>query len=146
MFCPNCGNQTADDAKFCSKCGSPMKQTEQRPPSQHVYQEAGRGTMVFIFGLLGLVMMGPFFGIPAWIMGHRDLKKIREGIIPQSEEGLTRVGYILGIIATVLWGLILLIVLFSIMVGLALFREALRSGYHEVIYSSVVHFKYFLAT
>lgn len=26
MFCPNCGNQIADNAKFCSACGSPIAQ------------------------------------------------------------------------------------------------------------------------
>jgi hypothetical protein len=137
MFCPNCGNQTADDAKFCSKCGNSITQADQRQVSQPVYHEGGRGITVFIFGLLGIVMLGPILGIPAWVMGHNDLKKIRAGIIPQSEEGLTKAGYILGIIASVLWGLLILIVLFSIFLGIFMFREMIESTGREVIYSSI---------
>jgi hypothetical protein len=142
MFCPNCGYQASDDAKFCGKCGNRISEAEQQP-NRPVYQESGRGTMIFVFGLLGLVMFGPFLGLPAWIMGHRDLRKIREGIIPPGEESLTKAGYILGIIATALWGIIILAVFFSILVGIALFREALRSGYHDVLYSTAYNLKYF---
>lgn len=137
MFCPKCGNQTSDDANFCSKCGNSIRQADQKQPSQPVYHESGRGITVFIFGLLGIVMLGPILGIPAWVMGHNDLKKIRTGIIPQSEEGLTKAGYILGIIATVLWGFLILIVLFSIFLGIFMFKGIIESSGREVIYSSI---------
>ena len=38
MYCPNCGNQLADGAKFCPKCGKPVgqaPQTPQAPAAQH---------------------------------------------------------------------------------------------------------------
>jgi K+ transporter len=69
--------------------------------------------MVLIFGIVGLVMTltcacGPL-GIVAWIMGNSDLKAMREGRMDRSGEGITRGGQICGIIATVIWTLIILI-------------------------------------
>lgn len=46
MFCPNCGESLRDDAKFCSKCGSPVtvpeavKAVEPEMPSVYVKAEA----------------------------------------------------------------------------------------------------------
>jgi hypothetical protein len=44
MFCPNCGKQLADNAKFCDSCGSVLNQTPQQgyappqpPPVQPQY-------------------------------------------------------------------------------------------------------------
>ena len=36
MFCRNCGNQMADGATFCTKCGTPAVQT---PPQQNAYAQ-----------------------------------------------------------------------------------------------------------
>ncbi len=34
MFCPNCGNQLADNAKFCPSCGSPTRSDQPAPAPQ----------------------------------------------------------------------------------------------------------------
>ncbi|GIX06530.1 MAG: hypothetical protein KatS3mg115_0933 [Candidatus Poribacteria bacterium] len=61
--------------------------------------ERGRGALILVLGILGIVSCG-FLGIPAWIMGHRDLQKMERGEMDPSDRGLTRAGMILGIIAT----------------------------------------------
>lgn len=86
-------------------------------------QEAGRGTLILILGILSIVFLGPFGGIPAWIMGKRDLKKIEAGLISQSEKSTTKTGMILGIIGTFLvFGAILLGIL--TVVGINLLNQS----------------------
>jgi hypothetical protein len=113
MFCSKCGSEIAEDNKFCPKCGNnvdPNKNTiTKEPPFQ--YHESGRGTVILILGILGLIF-GPFTGIPAWVMGAGDLKKIKTGIIALSEKTSTKIGMIFGIITT-------LIVPLAIIVGIA---------------------------
>ncbi|WP_031548714.1 tetratricopeptide repeat protein [Oribacterium sp. FC2011] len=39
MFCPNCGNEISDEARFCAKCGAKMPDTEPVPNYAQVPQE-----------------------------------------------------------------------------------------------------------
>jgi hypothetical protein len=54
----------------------------------------------FIFGAVSLGL-----GLTAMLMGSRDLKRIDAGEMDPQGEGLTKVGWILGIIGTILGGL-----------------------------------------
>lgn len=72
-----------------------------------------RGTMLIIFGVLGLICC-IIFGILAWVMGQGDLKEMAAGRMDPSGEGLTKAAKILGIISVVLnvlgilvWGLMM---------------------------------------
>lgn len=96
MYCQNCGTQLAENSNQCPNCG------------QGYAKEQGRGVTILIFGILSLVSLGPFLGIPAWVMGYNDLNKIKNGIIPVSEKGMTQAGMILGIISVVLTILLIL--------------------------------------
>ncbi len=69
-----------------------------------------RGTMILVFGILGLVLgcgIGLIFGIVAWTMGNTDLKEIRAGRMDPEGESLTNIGRILGMVATGLQALVL---------------------------------------
>jgi hypothetical protein len=80
--------------------------------------KAHRGTMILIFGILGIICC-VIFAILAWVMGGNDLKAMAAGQMDPSGEGLTKAGKILGIIGCVLGILsILWIVFFG---GLAAF-------------------------
>ncbi|MEX1139961.1 MAG: DUF4190 domain-containing protein [Bacteroidota bacterium] len=83
--------------------------------------ERGRGALILVLGILSLVMFGLITGIPAWVMGHTDLRRMREGKMENTEEGLTRAGMILGIIGTLLSGLI---IVFMILVVIGIFSFA----------------------
>lgn len=66
-----------------------------------------RGGMILAFGIIsimgGPVLCLPFiFGPIAWFMGNGDLREIREGRMDPEGEGLTQVGRILGIAASIL--------------------------------------------
>lgn len=72
-----------------------------------------RGTMLIIFGVLGLICC-IIFGILAWVMGQGDLKEMAAGRMDPNGEGLTKAAKILGIISVVLnvlglliWGLMM---------------------------------------
>ena len=60
-----------------------------------------RGVMILVMGILGLVVCAPV-GIAAWIMGNQDLAKMDAGLMDPEGRQLTNVGKILGIVATVL--------------------------------------------
>ncbi len=77
-----------------------------------------RGTMVLVFGILGLLCC-IIFGILAWVFGQSDLKEMAEGRMDPSGEGMTKAGKILGIVAVALQilGIVLWIFVFG---GLAM--------------------------
>jgi hypothetical protein len=60
-----------------------------------------RGTLILVFGILGLLVCGPL-GIAAWIMGGNDLKEMDAGTMDPTGRGNTQAGKICGIIATIL--------------------------------------------
>jgi predicted Zn finger-like uncharacterized protein len=60
-----------------------------------------RGTLILVFGILGLVVCGIFAPI-AWIMGNTDMKEIRAGRMDPEGESTTNIGRILGMIGTAL--------------------------------------------
>jgi hypothetical protein len=65
---------------------------------------AAVGGAVFCCWPVGLVMVAVGFGtgIPAWVMGHRDLAKMTTGVMDPHGRGTTQGGWICGIIGTVL--------------------------------------------
>lgn len=73
-------------------------------PLYRSQQQAHRGTMILIFGILGILACG-IFGILAWVMGNQDLRKIQDGVMDPSGLSNTNLGKILGIVGCVIWGL-----------------------------------------
>lgn len=73
-----------------------------------------RGPMILVFGILGALTFSCFllgiFGVIAWVLGKRDLELIRRGQMDKEGEGLTRAGYILGIVGTIMFALYLLLI------------------------------------
>jgi ABC-type nickel/cobalt efflux system permease component RcnA len=65
------------------------------------YQRPHRGTLILMFGILGLVVCFPF-GIAAWVMGGADIAAMNRGEMDRSGESITNTGRILGIISVVL--------------------------------------------
>jgi len=62
-----------------------------------------RGSLILAFGILGLVVC-QLFGVAAWVMGKTDLEEMDRGYMDASGRDLTNTGRILGIIATALMG------------------------------------------
>jgi len=81
-------------------------------PQYRKYPEEGRATTILVLGALSLgTCLGPFTGVPAWIMGHNDLKKIDNGIINPAVRKETKIGMILGVISTCLTVVVTLIII-----------------------------------
>jgi len=53
----------------------------------------------------GISAVGLGLGIPAWIMGQKDLARMRNGDMDESGRGTTQTGWICGLIGTILHGL-----------------------------------------
>lgn len=60
-----------------------------------------RGTMILVLGILG-VLLCQILGIIAWVMGKNDLRAMDAGQMDPEGRGLTQAGKILGIVATIL--------------------------------------------
>jgi hypothetical protein len=76
---------------------------------------------VLTFGLLGILLFAPL-GIVAWILGSKDLNAMGSGNMDSSGEGMTTAGKVLGIIATVLMVIGLLVATAVLAVIAANFR------------------------
>ncbi len=127
MYCPNCGHENVAGAKLCVKCGKPIvgaERKEQGAPTSSVSpaREPDRGNLIFIFGILSILAVGPIIGIAAWVVGYRDLKKIRAGVLPASEERLTKAGMILGIIGTFVSVPVIVLVVAPFYTGFSTFK------------------------
>jgi hypothetical protein len=73
----------------------------QFPSESGAYPESSQATTVLVLGIIGIVLcqiLGPF----AWVMGNKELEAIDAGRRPPENRGTANAGKILGIIATVL--------------------------------------------
>ena len=77
-----------------------------------------RGTLILVLGILGFVGCGIFTAIPAWVMGHSDLKEMDAGTMDPAGRGTTQAGKILGMIHCIL--IIVAMVVFFILMALGL--------------------------
>ena len=80
-----------------------------------------RGVTILVFGILSLVLC-PFFGIAAWVMGTNDLQEMASGRIDSTGRDLTKAGRICGIIATILL-ILQLVILMLFAISLAVSRN-----------------------
>ena len=118
--CPSCRESIPVEATRCRYCGEPVERDpddDDRPWERTPYQanvrrdsEPHRGTMVLVFGILSIVLGMSYFvslvalpmGIAAWVMGQRDLRRMRMNEMDPQGEGSTQAGWICGIIGTVI--------------------------------------------
>ena len=60
--------------------------------------------IVLILGILGLVLIGLFGSIPAWLWGNSILRQAQENGVSADIVSNAKVGRILGIVGVALWG------------------------------------------
>jgi hypothetical protein len=63
------------------------------------------GGALGMFISTGISAVGLGLGIPAWVMGQKDLKRMRSGEMDERGRGNTQTGYICGMVGTILHGL-----------------------------------------
>jgi len=131
MYCTRCGSSNADGSKFCARCGAALETraaSAQAPaPSPGaaavIAMEASRGGTILTLGILSVVLLGLIAGIPAWVMGHGDLQKMKTGRMNPDQRGMTQAGMVLGIIGTFHLALAVIIVV-AVAAGLAFAAKA----------------------
>ena len=84
-----------------------------------------RGTLILILGIASLLLFG-VIGIFAWVLGSRDLARMRRGEMDRAGEANTKLGRFLGICGTVKIGVELVLV--CVVTGLILAYLAYESG------------------
>jgi len=128
-LCPRCDQPNPPDARRCGHCGAEFDTVSEQWEGRGVRRdsEPHRGQTVITLGVIsavcgGISMMGCTFlsvfglglGIPAWVMGQRDLKKMRLGVMDARGEAQTRSGWICGMVGTILSILGMLVLVFVI--------------------------------
>ena len=105
--CPACGDTISLRAPICPHCGHPVNATKTS------------ATMVLVFGFLGIFLpvYGVVFGGLAWGFGNREIREIDAGLRVPSGRRKARVGRVLGIIGTLLWGAMLVVAVAAFAVG-----------------------------
>src|SRR6185295_1709919 len=96
--------------------------------------EPHRGGLILTFGIVSVV--APFtyclaplavvLGLVGWVMGSRDLRKMRANVMDERGHGSTQGGYICSIIGTVLGLLVSLVCVGQILLSFWSVREAQR--------------------
>ena|SRR5438105_183386 len=129
--CPYCGRPVPDDAMRCGYCGEYLEDEAGRWPDGGAVRrdcEPERGGIILTLGLISLACsplalaccfffgIGALFGIaglatgiPAWVMGQKDLRKMSEYIMDPAGRPMTNAGMICGMIGAILCSIGMLI-------------------------------------
>src|SRR5258707_1459810 len=123
MFCSKKGAQIDDQAQFCPQCGttSPvMAQPPAPPPGPPTQQPPyavpghsvpeltpppptdGKATASLVLGILAVICLGAWAGIPAIILGHVSRSNIQKSGGKLKGEGLALAGLIMGYFSLVI--------------------------------------------
>jgi hypothetical protein len=97
-------------------------------PQAGAYPEESQATTILVLGILSLICSCLPLGVAAWVMGNRELQAIDSGRRNPDNRGTANAGRIIGIVATVL-GLIGLVVLFAFLflgLSVGILDEVLR--------------------
>ena len=83
-------------------------------PGVDVNKLQSNSTIVLVLGILGLILIGLLGSIPAWIWGGNLMKEARAAGLPEDVVSNAKIGRILGIVGTILHGLIALMLIGSV--------------------------------
>jgi hypothetical protein len=121
--CPQCGATNAAQAKFCGSCGAALSPPAPKPPPPPP-NAAGSGTqpappasspkavIALVLGIMSVFCCGPFTGVPAAILGKMEMDAIKQGRSPESNLGMAKAGFWIGIIGTALFILGIVLAIF----------------------------------
>lgn len=82
---------------------SPPTQADIREEFRRNLQRKHRGVLIITIAIVGLGCTCPILSILAWLMGSNDLRKMNAGEIDPAGRDVTRIGYYMGMGASLLW-------------------------------------------
>lgn len=80
----------------------PTPDADASPARRRLTVEPHRGQLILTLGILGCVPVFCFLGLFAMSLGQHDLNRMRDGYMDRSGETQTRMGFRLGVMASVL--------------------------------------------
>lgn len=116
MFCSNCAAPLADNARFCSNCGTtaPAAKVPEQPvsplPPAVVPETSGKAIASLVCGIINIF---PLFVI-AVVLGHLSLSDIRKSGGRLKGQGLAIAGLVLGYLGVVIIPFILIVAAIAI--------------------------------
>ena len=129
-YCPKCGEENKEDAKFCKACGTAMDGNTTSTGGNNVTEvkkSEGLGTASMIMGIIALVLSFTCFVIlPLFIVIPLSLTGLILGIVNKVQKGKKISGIVLNSIA--IFVAILMAFLFMVVFGVAIDQEAKRRG------------------
>ncbi len=129
MFCPNCGANIADGSTVCPQCGKQVNAAQvpssagvpsasaapaSYPANAYGQPEApkeGKATASMVLGILSLLCLGIFAGIPAIILGHISRSNIRKSMGRLKGDGMALAGLIMGYISVAYTAVVFMIIM-----------------------------------
>jgi len=107
IACPACAHPVSDQAELCPSCGHAVAAPQK-----------SSATTALVLGVLGLIpVWGLLFAPFAWWLGRREIRGIDVGLRRAAGRVRARVGQVLGIIGTAVWGLLLALSVVGFLIG-----------------------------
>jgi uncharacterized membrane protein len=97
--------------------GAPGNYSGYAPPMPQ--NASGRAIASMIMSIISFFTCGPFLAIPGMIMGKMEMNAINEGKAPRAGETFAKVGFWVGLISTILTGLVMILYIFIIIAAIA---------------------------
>jgi uncharacterized membrane protein len=88
-------------------------------PETTPYPESSQASTALVLSIVGLVCC-QVLGIVAWIMANNELQAIKAGRRNPANEGTASAARIIGIVATVLLGIGIILLIIALIAGLAM--------------------------
>ncbi len=79
-------------------------------------QEPHRGALILGLGLAGLLVTCPLLSVMAWMLGNRDVRKMRDGTMDPTGMGMTEAGRVVGMLLCMLWIAVFTVAIFVLFV------------------------------
>jgi hypothetical protein len=121
MNCPRCGHENPVDSRFCNRCGNSLvSEAVFSQPVPRAESAGSKSIIALVLGILAILGFGFLTGVPAMILAKHEEDEIRKGNSPVAGETLAKLGFWLGLIGTILSGLLVIIIFFAIFSAMSL--------------------------
>jgi hypothetical protein len=97
------------------------------PPPQYGYANqmysqqgaSGRAITSLVLSIISIFMCALFTSVPGMILGKMEMNAIRQGQAPLAGEGIAKAGFYIGLVVTILYGLVVLAYIILVILGIA---------------------------